>query len=154
MESERTVGGRRSPTVVIGPLADYAAGFRQFLIAQGYVRRTITVQVSLMAHLSRWLQAEGLTVDALRSSADIDRFFCGAAGEGTFLGGVGKRVGRPAWFPARPSGHRRAGGGRGNAGRAAAGELPQVSAGGAGSRGSDGTRLQRVRGHVPADTAR
>jgi integrase/recombinase XerD len=75
MESERTVGGRRSPTVVTGPLADYAAGFRQFLIAQGYARRTITVQVSLMAHLSRWLQAEGLTVDALRSSADIDRFF-------------------------------------------------------------------------------
>src|SRR5207244_609508 len=75
MESERTVGGRRSPTVVTGPLADYAAGFRRFLIAQGYARRTITVQVSLMAHLSRWLQAEGLTVDALRSSADIDRFF-------------------------------------------------------------------------------
>lgn len=75
MESGRTVGGRRWPTVVIGPLADYAAGFRQFLIAQGYARRTITFQVSLMAHLSRWLQAEGLTVDALRSSADIDRFF-------------------------------------------------------------------------------
>jgi integrase/recombinase XerD len=31
--------------------------------------------VSLMAHLSRWLQAEGLTADALRSSAGIDRFF-------------------------------------------------------------------------------
>ncbi len=75
MESERTVGGRRPSTAVTGPLADYAAGFRQFLIAQGYARRTITVQVSLMAHLSRWLQAEGLTVDALRSSADIDRFF-------------------------------------------------------------------------------
>lgn len=82
MESEHTLGGRRSPTVVTGPLAGYTAGFREFLIAQGYARRTITNQVSLMAHLSRWLQAEGLTVDALRSSAGIDRFVAKRRAEG------------------------------------------------------------------------
>lgn len=112
MESEPIVGGRRPATVVIGPVAHYAAGFRHFLIAQSYARRTITVQVSLMAHLSCWLQAEGLTVDALRCSADINRFFAERRARGGLVG-VGERAGRPAWFPARPSGHRRAGGGRG-----------------------------------------
>ena len=75
MESERKLGGHRSPTVVSGPLAGYAAGFRQALIEQGYARRTIGDQMSMMAHLSRWLQAEGLDVNALRSAAEIDRFF-------------------------------------------------------------------------------
>ena len=75
MGSERKQGGQRSPTVVSGPLAGYSAGFRQALIAQGYARRTIGDQMSLMAHLSRWLQAEGLDVKALQSAAEIDRFF-------------------------------------------------------------------------------
>jgi site-specific recombinase XerD len=68
--------------VVTGPLAEYAAGFRQSLIAQGYARRTISVQMSLMAHLSRWLEAEGLTVEALRSAVDIDRFFAERRAQG------------------------------------------------------------------------
>ena len=75
MESERKLGGQRSPTVVSGPLAGYSAGFRQALIEQGYARRTIGDQMSMMAHLSRWLQAEGLDVKALQSAAEIDRFF-------------------------------------------------------------------------------
>jgi site-specific recombinase XerD len=75
MGSEHRRGGRRSPTVVNGPLAGYAAGFRQALIAQGYSRRTISDQMSMVAHLSRWLHAEGLKVEALQSTAEIDRFF-------------------------------------------------------------------------------
>ena len=75
MESEHKLGGQRSPTVVSGPLAGYATGFRQALIAQGYARRTIGDQMSMMAHLSRWLQAQGLDVKALQSAAEIDRFF-------------------------------------------------------------------------------
>ena len=75
MESEHKLGGQRSPTVVSGPLAGYAAGFRQALIEQGYARRTIGDQMSMMAHLSRWLQAESLDVKALQSAAGIDRFF-------------------------------------------------------------------------------
>ena len=57
MGSEHKRGGQRPPTVVSGPLAGYSAGFRQALIAQGYARRTIGDQMSMMAHLSRWLQA-------------------------------------------------------------------------------------------------
>ncbi len=75
MGSEHRRGGRRSPTVVNGPLAGYAAGFRQALIAQGYARRTISDQMGMVAHLSRWLHAEGLKVEALQSTAEIDRFF-------------------------------------------------------------------------------
>jgi integrase/recombinase XerD len=75
MESEHKLGGQRSLTVVCGPLAGYAAGFRQALIAQGYARRTIGDQMSMMAHLSRWLEAGGLDVKALQSAAEIDRFF-------------------------------------------------------------------------------
>jgi integrase/recombinase XerD len=74
MESEHKLGGQRYPTVVSGPLAGYAAGFRQALIAQGYARRTIGDQMSMMAHLSRWLGAGGLDVQALQSAAEIDRF--------------------------------------------------------------------------------
>ena len=75
MESEHKLGGQRSLTVVSGPLADYAIGFRQAVIAQGYARRTIGDQMSMMAHLSRWLEAGGLDVKALQSAAEIDRFF-------------------------------------------------------------------------------
>ena len=75
MESEHKRGGQRSLTVVSGPLAGYATGFRQALIAQGYARRTIGDQMSMMAHLSRWLEAGGLDVKALQSAAEIDRFF-------------------------------------------------------------------------------
>lgn len=75
MGSGHKLGGQRSPTVVSGPLAGYAAGFRQALIAQGYARRTIGDQTSMMAHLSSWLEAGGLDVTALQSAAGIDRFF-------------------------------------------------------------------------------
>lgn len=75
MESERKLGGQRSPTAVSGPLAGYSAGFRQALIDRGYARRTIGDQVSMMAHLSRWLQHQCLDVTALQSAAGIDRFF-------------------------------------------------------------------------------
>ena len=75
MGSEGRRGGQRPPTVVSGPLAGYSAGFRQALVAQGYARRTIGDQMSMVAHLSRWLQAEGLDVKALQSAAEIDRFF-------------------------------------------------------------------------------
>lgn len=75
MESERKLGGQRSPTVVSGPLAGYSADFRQALIDRGYARRTVNDQMSMVAHLSRWLQEQGLDVTALESAAEIDRFF-------------------------------------------------------------------------------
>jgi len=75
MESERKLGGHRSPTMVSGPLAGYSAGFRQALTDRGYARRTINDQMSMMAHLSRWLQEQGLDVTVLQSAAETDRFF-------------------------------------------------------------------------------
>jgi len=63
--------------VVTGPIPDYAAGFREYLIGQGYACHTITGQMSMMAHLNRWLEDERLPVEALAVSAQVDRFFAG-----------------------------------------------------------------------------
>jgi integrase/recombinase XerD len=82
MESERKVGGRRSPTTVSGPLAGNAPDFRRSLAAQGYARRTINVQMRMAAHLSRWLAAGDQTVEALRSADVIDRFFAERRAQG------------------------------------------------------------------------
>ena len=49
---------------VEGPLAPYAQGFRSQLESQGYTLLTAAGHVRLMAHLSRWMAAEGLEVSA------------------------------------------------------------------------------------------
>lgn len=82
MESERKLGGQRSPAVVGGPLAGYSADFRQALAGQGYARRTINDQMSMVAHLSRWLEEQGLEVKALESAAEIDLFFARRRADG------------------------------------------------------------------------
>lgn len=48
-----------------GPLARYAEGFRAELLGQGYTRGSAAHQIHLMAHLSRWLEAQGLESAAL-----------------------------------------------------------------------------------------
>src|SRR5215467_96540 len=45
---------------VTGPLAQYAEGFRENLLGQGYAWGSAAHQIHLMAHVSRWLQANGL----------------------------------------------------------------------------------------------
>lgn len=59
--------GRGEParTVVTGPLAPYARGWRAELAARGYAPHSITAHAQLMAHLSGWLAAAGYGVDAL-----------------------------------------------------------------------------------------
>jgi hypothetical protein len=54
-----------SEVLVRDPLATYAAGFAAFLAAQGYVPGSVRLQAQLVAELSRWLDAEGLSVDGL-----------------------------------------------------------------------------------------
>ena len=44
---------------VTGPLASFAAGFAAELVAQGYTAQPAAQQLRLMAHVSRWLLAEG-----------------------------------------------------------------------------------------------
>jgi integrase/recombinase XerD len=51
---------------VTGPLALYAEGFRENLLGQGYTWGSVAHQIHLMAHVSRWLQANDLEL------ADLD----------------------------------------------------------------------------------
>jgi integrase/recombinase XerD len=50
---------------VPGPLEQHAGGFRQWLLEQGYTPLTTVPQLQLMAHVSRWLDREGLAVAGL-----------------------------------------------------------------------------------------
>ncbi len=50
---------------VPGPLEQYAPGFRAWLLARGYTPLTTVPQLQLMAHVSRWLEREGLTAAGL-----------------------------------------------------------------------------------------
>lgn len=52
-----------------GPLGGYAPGFAGYLESQGYTPKSITLRLSLMAHLSRWLAAEGLAVREFDTAA-------------------------------------------------------------------------------------
>lgn len=60
----RLPGGAR----VVGPLAVWASGFAAELKALGYSRLSAANQLRLMAHLSRWMQREGLNPEALTTA--------------------------------------------------------------------------------------
>ena len=53
---------------VRGPLGGFAVGFAVELRAVGYQRVPVVFQLQLMAHLSRWLDANGLPVEELSPS--------------------------------------------------------------------------------------
>ena len=59
---------------VTGPLAEYAAGFRDELFRLGYTPLTAACQLRLVAHLSRWMTAEGLAAQDLDMPA-AERYF-------------------------------------------------------------------------------
>jgi integrase/recombinase XerD len=59
---------------VTGPLAEYADGFRAELARLGYTPLTAACQLRLMAHLSRWMTAEGLDAQALEMPV-AERYF-------------------------------------------------------------------------------
>lgn len=52
--------GMSSRVLVAGPLAPFAAGFAAELAGLGYTPLSAANQVRVLAHASRWLQAEGL----------------------------------------------------------------------------------------------
>lgn len=68
-------GPSRSPSSVrvTGPLAEHRAGFVDDLTRQGYAEPSIQKHLWLMAHLSRWLDAQALTVIDLTQSR-VDSF--------------------------------------------------------------------------------
>ena len=59
---------------VNGPLASYAEGFREELLGSGYTWGSAAKQMHLMAHVSRWLEAERLEPGDL-TVAGVERFF-------------------------------------------------------------------------------
>lgn len=54
---------------VTGPLEPFAAGFAAELVAQGYSSQPAAQQLRLLAHVSRWLAAEGNDAAALSAAA-------------------------------------------------------------------------------------
>lgn len=58
---------------VSGPLARCAAGFVAELVEAGYRPSSASVQLRLLAHLSRWLEREGIDPGEVREP-EIDRF--------------------------------------------------------------------------------
>jgi site-specific recombinase XerD len=58
---------------VTGPLGRYAAGFVAELVEAGYRPNSAAVQLRLLAHLSRWLEREGLEPGELRER-QLERF--------------------------------------------------------------------------------
>lgn len=58
---------------VIGPLERYAAGFAAELFEAGYRPRSAAIQLRLLAHLSRWLEHEGIDPGELSGSL-LERF--------------------------------------------------------------------------------
>jgi integrase/recombinase XerD len=58
---------------VSGPLEVFASGFVAELARLGYRRTPATFQLQLMAHVSRWLQSEGLAAGELTSEV-VERF--------------------------------------------------------------------------------
>lgn len=54
---------------VTGPLAPFAAGFAAELVAQGYAPQPAAAQLRLLAHVSRWLLAEGKDGSVLNAAA-------------------------------------------------------------------------------------
>ena len=54
---------------VAGPLEPFAAGFATVLVDQGYASQPAAQQLRLLAHVSRWLAAEGKEVAALDAEA-------------------------------------------------------------------------------------
>jgi site-specific recombinase XerD len=57
--------GEPARTVVTGPLAPYAEGWRAELAARGFARHSVLAHAQLMAHLSGWMMSAGHDVGSL-----------------------------------------------------------------------------------------
>ena len=65
--------GDLSRVGVSGPLEPFASGFAAELCRVGYLPVSARFQLQLMAHVSRWLQADGLDASGLTTDA-VERF--------------------------------------------------------------------------------
>jgi len=60
-------------SIVRGPLEPHVAGLAEELLRQGYTRSAAEQHVCFIAHLDRWMQAEGIGLEGLSGSA-IERY--------------------------------------------------------------------------------
>ena len=60
-------------SIVRGPLEPHVAGLAEELLRQGYTRSAASQHVCFIAHLDRWMQAEGVGLDGL-SRLVIERY--------------------------------------------------------------------------------
>jgi integrase/recombinase XerD len=58
---------------VRGPLERHITGFAEGLLRQGYTRTSAAQDVCFVAHLDRWMSAEGIGLDGLSGSV-IERY--------------------------------------------------------------------------------
>jgi integrase/recombinase XerD len=66
---------------VTGPLAMYADGFRSDLAAQGYAAESADRNVRTLAHVSRWMERQGLSAGQL-SAGRLEEFIAARRQEG------------------------------------------------------------------------
>ena len=66
---------------VTGPLAMYADGFRADLAARGYAAGSADRNLRTLAHVSRWMDGQGLSAGQL-SVARLQEFLVARRGEG------------------------------------------------------------------------
>ena len=66
---------------VRGPLEPHVTGFAGELLRQGYSRTSAAQHVCFIAHLDRWMSAEGVDLDGL-SGPVIKRYLANAARRG------------------------------------------------------------------------
>src|SRR5260370_34266214 len=66
---------------VTGPLAMYADGFRADLAAQGYAAGSADRNLRTLAHVSRWMDGQGLSAGQL-STARLEEVLGGRRPEG------------------------------------------------------------------------
>jgi integrase/recombinase XerD len=76
IEERRRSVSDPSQVRVTGPLAPFAAGIATELLRQGFTPNSAGLQMGLVAHLSRWLAADGLSASAL--DAVVVERFCAA----------------------------------------------------------------------------
>lgn len=79
-------------SLVRGPLESYAPGFSEELLRQGYARSSASQQLCLVAHLDRWMLAEGVGIGDLGGPV-IERYLAArrAGGYVQYLSGKAMR---------------------------------------------------------------
>ena len=163
---------------MVGPLAPYAPGFYRELRSRGYTRLSAVWQLRLMAHLSRWLEGEGLGAAFTPTRAEE---FCAARrregytalltvrglvplteflrGQGVLpeppqAAGGGRGGAAAGALPGAPGLRAGPGGAGGGAATAGGGAVPRRAAGAGGARargrGGPGQRVLRARAARPA----